>query len=53
MDDVVVTPHFASCTVGAYRRETEMAVDEVVRVLSGQTPRFVVNPEVLAQLDLQ
>jgi len=52
MDNVLATPHFASCTVDAYRKETAMAAREVLRVLNGKKPRFAANPEVLSHLDL-
>jgi phosphoglycerate dehydrogenase-like enzyme len=53
MDNVLVTPHFASCTEDAFKRETETAMAEVRRVLGGKIPRHVANPEVLSKLDLR
>jgi D-3-phosphoglycerate dehydrogenase len=53
MDQVLATPHFASCTVDAFKKEADTAVSEVRSVLEGKTPRFVANPEVLAQLGLE
>ena len=47
MDNVFVTPHFASCTHEAYQREAFMAAEEVLRVLKGKIPKFIANPEVL------
>lgn len=47
MDNVLVTPHFASCTFEAYQREAIMAAEEVLRVLKGEPPKFIANPEVL------
>jgi len=44
MNNVLVTPHFASCTHEAYRREAFMAAKEVLRVLQGKKPKFVANP---------
>lgn len=41
MNNVLVTPHFASCTYEAYRREAFIAVEEVLRVLQGKKPKFV------------
>lgn len=46
MDNVLVTPHFASCTFEAYQREAIMAAEEVLRVLKGEPPKFIANPEV-------
>jgi D-3-phosphoglycerate dehydrogenase len=53
MDKVLATPHFASCTVDAFKKEADTALAQVRRVLEGKTPRFVANPEVLAQLGLE
>ncbi|MFQ6081045.1 MAG: hydroxyacid dehydrogenase [Candidatus Bathyarchaeia archaeon] len=50
MDNVLVTPHFASCTLEAYQREAFMAVEEVLRVLQGKKPKFVANPEVFVKV---
>ena len=50
MDNVLVTPHFASCTYEAYQREAFMAAEEVLRVLQGMKPNFVVNPEVFVRV---
>lgn len=50
MDNVIVTPHFASCTHEAYKREAFMAVEEVLRVLQGKKPEFIANPEVLVKV---
>jgi phosphoglycerate dehydrogenase-like enzyme len=49
MDNVLVTPHFASCTYEAYQREAFMAAEEVLRILKGESPKFIANPEVLNQ----
>ncbi len=46
-DNVLITPHIASCTYEAYEREAFMAAEEVLRVLQGEKPKFVANPEVL------
>jgi D-3-phosphoglycerate dehydrogenase len=53
MDSVVVTPHTASFTYGAFRREAFTAAEEVLAVLRGKKPRFVANPEVLPKLNLE
>jgi len=46
LDNVVVTPHVAAFTYEALRRETFMAAEEVIRVLQGEKPKFVINPEI-------
>jgi len=53
MDNVLVTPHFASCTYEAYQREAFMAVEEVLKVLQGKKPEFVANPEVFDKAALK
>ena len=45
----VVTPHIAWYSERSYARNRDDAVDEVVRVLDGTPPRYVVNPAVLAK----
>lgn len=49
LENVVVTPHFASCTYEAYEREAVTVHAEVVRVLRGCRPTYLANPEVLAR----
>jgi len=51
MDNVLVTPHFASCTYEAYQREAFMAAEEVLRVLRGMKPKFAANPEVFVKVN--
>jgi D-3-phosphoglycerate dehydrogenase len=46
MDNVVVTPHTASFTFDAFRKEAYMAVEGTLDVLQGKKPKYVVNPEV-------
>ncbi len=52
LNNVVVTPHYASCTFEAYENEANMAAEEVVRVLTGKRPQTVANPGVLRVLSL-
>ncbi len=44
--DVVVTPHVAAGTTGAKRRIFHTAFDQVMQVLNGAKPPYLVNPEV-------
>lgn len=52
LDNVLATPHVASCTEEAYRREASMAALAVRQVLEGKVPSNIANPEVLKELDL-
>jgi D-3-phosphoglycerate dehydrogenase len=45
-ENVVATPHMAAHTKEALRRMATDVASDVVRVLKGQKPRCVVNPEV-------
>lgn len=46
MENVILTPHIASATVEAREKMTELAVDAIVKTLSGEKPENLVNPEV-------
>lgn len=46
MENVILTPHIASATVEVREKMTEQAVDAIVKVLSGQKPENLVNPEI-------
>ena len=47
LDNVVLTPHFASYTEEAYVEVREKAARQVVQVLRGEVPSYLVNREVL------
>ena len=47
LDNVVLTPHYASYTEEAYVEVREKAARQVVQVLRGEIPTFLVNREVL------
>jgi D-3-phosphoglycerate dehydrogenase len=47
-DDIVVTPHVAAATVASRERLWSTAISEALRVLRGQAPAHVLNPEALA-----
>ena len=46
MDNVVLTPHLASFTDQGRRRMGMMVVEDVLRVLRGEIPKYQANPEV-------
>ncbi len=46
-DDVIATPHIGGITIAGRERMWQMAVTEVLRVLRGEQPEHVANPEVL------
>ena len=49
MENVIVTPHVAWYSEDSMERLKVMGMDEVIRVLNGKRPWYVVNQEVLAQ----
>jgi D-3-phosphoglycerate dehydrogenase len=46
LDNVVATPHTGGVTEEAMSRMATMAADDILRVLAGERPRHVVNPEI-------
>ncbi|MFW6181127.1 MAG: C-terminal binding protein [Spirochaetota bacterium] len=49
LPNAVVTPHAAWYSERTTQRLKEQGMDEVVRVLNGKRPRYIVNPEVLGR----
>jgi D-3-phosphoglycerate dehydrogenase len=49
MDNVVLTPHLASFTEEGRRRMGLMVAEDVLRVLRGEVPLYLANPEVMAK----
>jgi glyoxylate reductase len=47
LDNVVIVPHIASATAETRFKMGEIAVNNVIKVLSGQAPDTCVNPDVL------
>lgn len=47
LENVILTPHIASWTSDALRKEAIMAIDEVKRIVTGNRPLHLVNPQVL------
>ena len=45
LDNVVLTPHLAGMTVESRSRVSQLAVEEMLRMLGGEAPRNFVNPE--------
>lgn len=48
LDNVILTPHLAAVTQESRARASIAAADEMLRMLRGERPRNLVNPEVLA-----
>jgi D-3-phosphoglycerate dehydrogenase len=48
MPNVVLTPHIGGATWDTEARQATMIVDDLGRLFSGETPRHIVNPEVIA-----
>jgi D-3-phosphoglycerate dehydrogenase len=47
LDNVILTPHLAAVTRESRARASVAAADEMLRILRGERPRNLVNPEVL------
>jgi D-3-phosphoglycerate dehydrogenase len=48
-ENIIVTPHTAWYSEESMERVKNQGMGEVVRVLNGKRPRYIVNPEVLAK----
>lgn len=46
MENVILTPHIASATIEVREKMGEQAVDAILKVLKGEKPENLVNPEV-------
>ena len=49
MDNVVLTPHIGGATYDVEARQAQMVADDLERLLAGERPQHIINPEVLAQ----
>jgi D-3-phosphoglycerate dehydrogenase len=47
LDNVVLTPHIGGATYDTEANHTRIVVDDLARLLAGETPDHCVNPEVL------
>ncbi len=52
LDNVVLTPHYASYTEEAYHELRVKTAENAVAVLRGGFPKYLVNPEVKARARL-
>jgi D-3-phosphoglycerate dehydrogenase / 2-oxoglutarate reductase len=50
LDNVILTPHLAAVTKESRARASVAAADELLRILRGERPRNLVNPEVLRKV---
>jgi phosphoglycerate dehydrogenase-like enzyme len=46
LDNVILTPHLAAVTRESRARASVAAAEEMLRMLAGQRPKNLVNPEV-------
>ena len=49
MDNVVLTPHIGGATYDVEARQAQMVADDLERLLAGERPQHIVNPEVLSR----
>jgi D-3-phosphoglycerate dehydrogenase len=47
MPRVVLTPHIGGATWDTEARQTAMVADDLARLINGDSPVYLVNPEVL------
>ena len=46
LENIIVTPHIAWYSEESFARDMEQGMDELIRVLKGKRPRYIVNPEI-------
>jgi D-3-phosphoglycerate dehydrogenase len=49
LDSAVVISHIAWYSEESFKRDMEQGMDEVIRVLNGRRPRYIVNPEIFGR----
>ncbi|MFW6180894.1 MAG: C-terminal binding protein [Spirochaetota bacterium] len=49
LDSAVVTPHIAWYSEESFKRDMEQGMNEVIRVLNGKRPWYIVNPEIFGR----
>ncbi|RLG11057.1 MAG: hydroxyacid dehydrogenase [Thaumarchaeota archaeon] len=45
--NVILTPHIGSGTISSYKQMDEYSIQEALRILRGEKPLWILNPEVL------
>ena len=48
MDNVVLTPHIGGATYDTEANHSRLIADDLARLLAGERPQHIVNPEVLS-----
>ena len=46
LSNIIVTPHIAWYSEESFKNSMTQGMDEIVRILNGHRPRFIVNPEI-------
>ncbi len=49
LPNAVVTPHIAWYSEESHERNQRLAMDELIRVLEGKRPRYIVNPQIYSR----
>ncbi len=52
LDNVIVTPHIAWYSEESFERDMVQGMDELISVLDGHRPRYIVNPEIFGMRNL-
>jgi D-3-phosphoglycerate dehydrogenase len=49
LENTIVTPHIAWYSEESFIRDMEQGMDELIRVLKGKRPRYIVNPKIFGK----
>lgn len=49
LDNVICTPHLGGATRDVIRHQSNMVADDIVRYLNNERPKYLWNPEILAE----
>ena len=52
LSNAVVTPHIAWYSVESFKRDMVHGMDELINVLNGRRPKYIVNPEIFGMKNL-
>ena len=53
LENVTLTSHLAGTTIESLTRSPHLLIEDINRLLSGEAPRWVINPVALERIDLK